>query len=204
MPFWTAVDGKGQDPKRVSRFKLSVESLNDGSTGVWYAKSFGKPKAEINSATHKYLNHTFNYPGSVKWTAVDLEIIDPTDPIDSAGTIAQLLESMGYQIPKDGNDLINISKRKGVGSLGSIVVASIDDEGNETETWTLQQAYVSKFDWGSYKYDSDELQSLKLTITYDWAECQLTRQSGDNPAEVKPVSAVKSSAADNKKFFTNT
>lgn len=201
MPFWTAVDGKAQDPKRESRFVLSIESLNDGSNNVWYAKSFGKPKAEVSTTPHKYLNHTFNYPGSVKWSAVDLEIIDPTDPIDGAGSIAQLLEAMGYQIPKDGKDLINVSKRKGVGSLGYVTVSSIDDEGNEIETWTLKQAFVSKFDWGSYKYEGDSLLSLKLTLTYDWAECQLNRSE---QAEAVPSTAVQSTTADGKKFFSNT
>jgi hypothetical protein len=201
MPFWTAVDGKAQDPKRESRFVLSIESLNDGSNNVWYAKSFGKPKAEVTTTPHKYLNHTFNYPGSVKWSAVDLEIIDPTDPIDGAGSIAQLLEAMGYQIPKDGKDLINISKRKGVGSLGYVTVSSIDDEGNEIETWTLKQAFVSKFDWGSYKYEGDSLLSLKLTLTYDWAECQLNRSE---QAEAVSSTAVQSTTADGKKFFSNT
>jgi hypothetical protein len=201
MPFWTAVDGKAQDPKRESRFVLSIESLNDGSNNVWYAKSFGKPKAEVTTTPHKYLNHTFNYPGSVKWSAVDLEIIDPTEPIDGAGSIAQLLEAMGYQIPKDGKDLINISKRKGVGSLGYVTVSSIDDEGNEIETWTLKQAFVSKFDWGSYKYEGDSLLSLKLTLTYDWAECQLNRSE---QAEAVSSTAVQSTTADGKKFFSNT
>lgn len=201
MPFWTAVDGKAQDPKRESRFVLSIESLNDGSNNVWYAKSFGKPKAEVTTTPHKYLNHTFNYPGSVKWSPVDLEIIDPTDPIDGAGSIAQLLEAMGYQIPKDGKDLINISKRKGVGSLGYVTVSSIDDEGNEIETWTLKQAFVSKFDWGSYKYEGDSLLSLKLTLTYDWAECQLNRSE---QAEAVSSTAVQSTTADGKKFFSNT
>jgi len=205
MPFWTAVDGKAQDPKRESRFTVSIQSLNDGTNNVWYAKSFGKPKAEITSTPHRYLNHTFNYPGSIKWSTVDLEIIDPTDPIDGAGSIAQLLEAMGYQIPNNGGhdpeELITISKRKGVGSLGYVFISSIDDEGNELETWTLKQAFVSKFDWGSYKYEGDALVTLKLTFTYDWAECELVRSKTD---PINPSTAVQSEAADNKKFFKNT
>lgn len=185
MPFWTAVDGLTNDPKRVSRFKVEIESLNDlkGGNVVWYAKSFTKPSAEIKSAAHKYLNHTFNYPGSVTWSPITIELIDPTDPIDVAGSLAQLLQAMGYEIPMDGAALINISKRKATTSLGKISVSQIDDTGNDLETWQLEQAFVSKFEWGSYKYEGDDLNVLKLTITYDWASCVLKR------GDLDPVSA---------------
>lgn len=201
MPFWTAVDGNKQDPKRESRFIVSIESLNNGST-VWYAKSFAKPQATVKGAKHKYLNHTFNYPGSVEWADCTVEFIDPTDPVDGAGSIAQLLVEMGYQIPKDGNGLINISKRKSVGSVGFVTVSSIDDEGEPIETWTLEQPWVTKFEWGSYKYAGDELLSLKLTFTYDWATCEIFAPTIESVVVAKPLSQAE--AAANGKFFDNS
>jgi len=98
------------------------------------------------------------------------------------------LEAMGYQIPKDGGltpeSLYTISKRKSVGALGQVAVASIDDMGVRIETWTLEQPWVNKFEWGSYKYEGDSLLTLKLTFTYDWASCILG-VSGDNNAQPK-------------------
>jgi hypothetical protein len=168
MPFWTAVDGQKRDPKRESRFKVSIPSLNNEGS-VWYAKSFQKPAATIKTANHRYLNHTFYYPGSVEWNEITLEMVDPTDPIDGAGSMAQLLEAMGYQIPDGPNGLVNISKRKATATLGEIVVSHIDDDGTETEKWTLKQPFVTKLDWGSLKYESDNLNTLKLSFRYDWA-----------------------------------
>jgi len=200
MPFWTAAGSGGQDPKRESRFKVEIQSLNNVGT-VWYAKSFTKPQATVKGVKHRYLNHQFSYPGSVEWTDCTVEFIDPTDPIDAAGSIAQLLESMGYQIPQNGNDLINISKRKSVGSLGSVSVSSIDDEGNEIETWELQQPWVTKFEWGSYKYEGDALLSLKLTFTYDWATCEISKGAS---GVVEADSALSNDEASAKgKFFEN-
>jgi hypothetical protein len=196
MPFWTAVDGKTNDPKRVSRFKVEIAALNEGGI-VWYAKSFTKPSATISTTKHKYLNHTFNYPGSVEWGDVTLELIDPTDPIDAAGSLAQLLEGMGYQIPDKPSSLdagaqsvqlFTISKRKANSTLGVITVSHLDDEGQEIETWELKQAFVTKFEWGSLKYDGDELNVLKLTIKYDWATCTI---NNNLLTEASPDSAVK-------------
>ena len=175
MPFWTTYDGKSADPKRVSRFRVSVESLNQGGT-VWYAKSFTKPSAEITTTAHKYLNHTFNYPGSVKWSPVTLELVDPTNPIDAGGSLAQILAAMGYEIPAVAStdlDFVTISKRKSVEALGTIYVEELNDEGASIEKWELQQPFVTKFEWGSLKYDGDDLNVLKLTVTYDWATCTI-------------------------------
>lgn len=197
MPFWTAVDGVTSDPKRVSRFKVEIGALNNEGT-VWYAKSFSKPSAEVKFTTHRYLNHSFNYPGSVTWGDVTVEMIDPADPIDAAGSLAQLLEAMGYQIPSNGADLVNISKRKAVDSLGVVKVTEIDDEGTDIETWTLQQAFVSKFEWGSLKYDGDDLNVLKITLKYDWAECTVAGTT--DLTEVGDKAAVTTATT----FFKNS
>lgn len=181
MPFWTGVNGTAQDPKRVSRFKVSIESLNNEGS-VWYAKSFSKPAATVKTATHRYLNHSFYYPGSVEWNEVVLEMIDPTDPIDAAGSLANLLMAMGYTVPDDPTNLVNISKRKATTSLGLVSVSQIDDSGEAIETWTLQQPFVTKLEWGSYKYEGDDLNVLKLTLRYDWAVCSI---STNDPSAVE-------------------
>lgn len=199
MPFWTAVDGVTSDPKRVSRFKVEIGALNNEGT-VWYAKSFSKPSAEVKFTTHRYLNHSFNYPGSVTWKDVMIELIDPTDPIDAAGSLAQLLEAMGYQIPSGPTALTNISKRKSVTALGDITVIEVDDGGNALETWDLKQAFVSNFEWGSLKYDGDDLNVLKLTIKYDWASCVLSRSE---LTDIDAKSAVTSDAAAGANYWVD-
>lgn len=200
MPFWTAVDGRTNDPKRESRFKVEIASLNNGGA-VWYAKSFTKPSATIKTTAHRYLNHSFNYPGSVEWGDVTIELVDPTDPIDAAGSLAQLLAAMGYVVPSSPSaldvtaenvDLSTISKRKGTASLGVVIVSHLDDEGQEIETWQLQQAFVTKFEWGSLKYESDNLNVLKLTLKYDWATCLI---NNNELTATTAVSAVGSDVA---------
>ena len=197
MPFWTAVDGAKQDPKRESRFVVQVGALDNEGT-VWYAKSCTKPSATIKTTAHRYLNHTFNYPGSVEWGDVTIELVDPTDPIDTAGSLAQLLEAMGYQIPNDNLSLVNISKRKAATSVGAIYISHIDDEGLAIETWQLLQPIITKFEWGSLKYDSDNLNTLKLTIKYDWATCEL---ADNNQDPVEAEKAVTTGGGDSGVFF---
>jgi len=194
MPFWTGVTGAGHDPKRESRFVVSIGALNNTSY-VWYAKSFTKPVATVKSVAHRYLNHSFNYPGSVEWNEVTLEMVDPTDPVDAAGSLADLLSAIGYDVPSSESGLKTVSKRKSVVAIGIVSVSHIDDEGTPIETWTLNQPIVTKIDWGSVKYDSDNLNTLKLSLKYDWATCVLGAEATGG------TRTVTANAGDTGTFF---
>ena len=66
--FWTSPN---RDPKRAYRFTINISSFEGGAT--WYAKSATKPTFTVNTTEHKYINHTFHYPGSVTWEPVRRE-----------------------------------------------------------------------------------------------------------------------------------
>ena len=79
MAFWGASysdkNNPIKDPKRKFRFIVQMtgfgdtavsDTTNGGKGGeIWFAKSANKPSFTINAAEHKYLNHTFYYPGAV-------------------------------------------------------------------------------------------------------------------------------------------
>jgi len=215
MPFWTQAATAGEDPKRKSKFIVSMGALNQGNL-VWYAKSFKKPSFTIKDVSHKFLNHTFYYPGSLEWDAVDLTVVDPVDPIDAVGTVALLLTNMGYNIPDGaaevatGGTHTTISKKRGVGALGDVTVTQIGDSSSEAlETWTLKNCFLTKADLGQLDYSSDDLLEVKLTFRYDFATCaigpskaestvsgQVTRAASTDSAD----GAVSGAPADNKFF----
>ena len=55
--FWT---DKNTEPKRVYRWIMNI-----GGIPQWIVKTSGKPKFEVSETEHKYINHTFYYPGKV-------------------------------------------------------------------------------------------------------------------------------------------
>ena len=102
MPFWStnfAEDATLNDPKRKFRFMVSFENINAeiGGAQMWYASSCNKPGFAINPAEHKYLNHTFYYPGKVTWQKVTVTLVDPVTP-DATGNLLTILKSSGYTI----------------------------------------------------------------------------------------------------------
>ena len=164
MAFWT--DAVLQDPKRKYRFIVTLGNMPNGAT--WYAKTVKKPKFSITETEHKFLNHTFYYPGRVEWETIECTLVDPVSP-DAAAATAAIIQASGYSPPANVNDQRTISKKDATSALNSVVISQIDSEGNSVETWRLWNAWLQDVDYGELSYDDDDMSEIALTIRYDWA-----------------------------------
>ena len=177
MPFWSENFGDGtglNDPKRNFRFTVEFQGIqaSQGGAKLWYAKSATKPSFAINAAEHKYLNHTFYYPGNVTWNDITVTMVDPTDP-DMAATLSAIIEASGYSPPTDSEDRSSISKAKSASALGIVLITQLDSNGDPLETWTLWNSFLTEVKYGdSLEYGNDDLTELSVTIKYDWARLE--------------------------------
>jgi hypothetical protein len=176
MAFWSTnfgADSTLTDPKRKFRFKVEFTGFDAGSSFLWWAKSATKPSFDIAATEHKYLNHTFYYPGTVTWNTVDITVVDPAEP-DMAASFAALLEGGGYHPPANEGDLSTMTKATAVSSLGQVTVTQIDAEGKALEKWTLWNSFISAVKYGELSYGDDSLTEITVTLKYDWAKLEVT------------------------------
>ena len=172
MPFWSENFGEDSllnDPKRKFRFKVEFQGLAAGSAQLWYAKTVTKPSFQISAAEHKYLNHTFFYPGSVTWQDVTVTLVDPVKPVDATATLSDIVEGAGYSPPSNSTDMVSMSKAKSAASLGTVIITQIDADGKDLEQWTLWNAFITELKYGDLEYGADDLSELSVTLKYDWA-----------------------------------
>ena len=139
MAFWSENFGQNstlKDPKRKFRFTVEFQGIQSAQGGatLWYAKTVTKPGFTINTAEHKFLNHTFFYPGSVSWQEISLTLVDPVQP-DMTATLSDIVVASGYTPPTDSTtaSLTSISKAKAATSLGTVYIQQIDSNGNPIE-----------------------------------------------------------------------
>ena len=178
MPFWsTNLAGEGavavNDPKRKFRFMVRFDGIDTGNA-LWYAKTAAKPSFTIAATEHKYLNHTFYYPGSVKWETISMSLVDPVDP-DMAATLADILVQSGYSPPTDAttDSMGTISKAKAANALGTVTITQIDSNGDSLEKWTLWNSFITDVKFGdSLAYGTDDLTEMSVTLKYDWARIE--------------------------------
>jgi len=173
MAFWgTDLAGNTSgDPKRKFKWKVSFGPGTGTDTNIiWYAKSVTKPEVTVSSdTTHKYLGHTFKFPGSVTWNDIDLTLVDPVSP-DAAQKTLSIIHAAGYRFPETETVLETISKDKAVDALKLVVIEQMDSLGNTIEKWTLHNAFLNKVGFGDLSYEDDGLSEISLGITYDWAK----------------------------------
>ena len=163
MAFWS--DPFTMDePKRVYRWILLM-----GGVPQWIIKKVKKPSFEVSSTEHKYLNHTFYYPGRVTYETTSVTLVDPVAP-DASWTMMEILRHSGYNIPDDANDLNTISKAKATRSLGLVTIKQLDPDGGAVDAFDLINAWVHKVDFGELDYENDNLVDITLDLRYDFAQ----------------------------------
>ena len=167
MSFWTE---NSLEPKRSYRFRLgSVEGLELGDSSRspywWSAKKVDKPSFSVSNSKYRLINHEINVPGIVSWNPITIEIVDV------GKTVTNLLDqfkSFGYS-PNELDSDKGLAKAKGLDEIGNIRIEQISGAGEVLETWKLEGAFITEIRFGSLDYSTDEIVTLNLTITYDYA-----------------------------------
>jgi len=170
MTFW---QDPNLEPKRAFKFILSVPG-GSKTQGIreFLVKKVKKPEWEITSVEHKFLNHSFWYPGKIKWATLDITIVDTIDPSANASQqVMHILEESGYELPqtpKVTQGWGTISKKKAVGdALGQVKIKTIDSDGGIVEEWVLNNSWISKVAFGELSYEEEGLLDVTLTLVYD-------------------------------------
>ena len=161
--FWSDASAGVRDPKRQFRWVL----MND-HIPMYTLKKVAKPSFTVQESTHKYINHTFYYPGRVEWNTIAMTLADPVDP-DGAATMADIIRAGGYSPALDPNSTATMSKSKAVNALGRVEIQQLDSDGNAVETWVLWNAWIKDVKFGDLDYDGDDLTDIEIELRYDWA-----------------------------------
>jgi len=175
--FWAA---STLEPKRQYKFIVQIPGLRNSR---FYATKAGRPGVKVGETPHKYLNHTFYYPGIAEWDPVTISFVDPGGANDMTKGLYDALISMGYTLPTDPNMVTQrtITKASAVASFNQVQIMTLDSNGRGalqksqvntevSETWTLNNAWPTDIKWGELDYSGDGMVTLDVTFRYDWAE----------------------------------
>ena len=186
MAFWGSQHQNTtyKDPKRKFRFIVQMDGIEtalqdiQGSDSqvstaeVWYAKTVTRPSFTISATEHKYLNHTFYYPGLVTWNTITMTMADPQDPNVAMSLSKIINDKAGYKVPFNQGILNTISKANAVTALGGLKIRQLDADGKDIEIWTLYNAFITDVKYGDLSYGDEELVELSIDLRYDWASVE--------------------------------
>jgi len=184
--FFSPADS-GFQPKRKFRFLVNFSNL--GSDSIYMVTKAEKPSFELsNSTEHRVLNHTFKYPGIVKWQDISISLLDAIEP-NMGSKFYNVLRNMGYIQPKNLDNLAaGITKFQAQATLGDVVIKQLDAGGSPVagfgdsladvnvasntkyyEEWTLKNAFLKSVKFGDLSYDDEGLVTIDIGISYDFA-----------------------------------
>jgi len=159
------------EPKRKYRFRMLLAN-NDSYT----IKSVKNPTVKISETPHKFLNHTYYYPGRAEWDPIDVTFVDPQNPDQTLKLYKKLRES-GYNTPTGRvSALEGFTKSAATLALGDVQIQTLGPTGGASDTtldiigrWTIKNPFFTNISWGDFSYDSEDMVELSTTIRYDYA-----------------------------------
>lgn len=162
------------EPKRAFRFLLELSPLES-----YIITKVNRPSFEIGESEHKFINHTFYYPGRVTWNEITFTMVDPSIP-DSTGILMKMLMASGYRFPTNNQVTRSISKADAVSTVGTCAIKVLgpgpqgvtgiaSNEAKILETWNLKNPWIKSVSMGDLDYGSDDIITMDVTLRYDWA-----------------------------------
>jgi hypothetical protein len=189
--FWSSTT---IDPKRSFRWVLVFDHIP-----TYVITKTIKPSFTASSVKHNYIAHEFKYPGRVTWEDVTVTLVDPVYP-DASAKVVKMLQASGYAIPGTEADAsISMTKKDANIAVGVPAIAQLDGKGQQIERWTLHNAWLSKADFGSLDYATEDMLNVELTFTYDWAEYE-GDGTEENPTPVPIMTNEQPQAAAIQKY----
>lgn len=167
MAFWSAA--KNTEPRRNFKFLLSLNDLP-----VWVVKSVNLPTIEVGEAAHQFLNHTFYFPGTVKYNEITFTVVDAIDQDISSKMIQSFVKS-GYNTPTTdvAAESSLITKEAAVNSaLGAVTITHLgseEDGGRGQLGYKLRGAWIKKIDFPQdLDYSNEDLSEITVTLRFDF------------------------------------
>lgn len=173
--FW---QNPGIEPKRAFKFVLRITGTKTFGIKQFLVKKVTKPAFTVSESEHKYLNHSFYFPGKIQWNEVSFTIVDTLGMADGTVAMVELFKQMGYSLPANPDigsaALGTISKKKATEAMGQVEIVQLDSEGNEREIWKLNNAWFKDVKFGDLDYDSEDMLNVEVSLRYDNAKLRST------------------------------
>jgi hypothetical protein len=169
--FW---GNQNADPKRKFRWLVEFTGggqQGDGNTIQLAAKTIKKPSFEIVSTPHKFINHTFYFPGRVEWKEINATLVDVGGDRDVTTILTSVFLRSGYVVPDELRACeFAIAKDLSVDAFGAnFLIKQIGPEAEIIEEWKLINPWLRMVEFGDLDYGSEDLVEINLTIVYDYA-----------------------------------
>ena len=146
------------EPKQQNRFIFYVDGIP-----AYLIKTAARPKLSTEALEIQHMNVSRYVKGKTIWETIDLVLYDPIVP---SGAQAVMEWVRLHHESVTGRDGYSDFYKK------DITFNSLGPVGDKVEEWTLKGAYIQTAKFSDMDYTGEDLATVDLTLTYDYAILQ--------------------------------
>ena len=133
-----------------------------------------RPGYRLETKEYRLLDYQFKHPTNIKWDDVSFTVkeIFSSNVANSVGGFLMEKLKAAWSPPDQitPGEYRDLSKSALTNVLGTIIIRSINPDGETYEEWELKQSFIKEIKFSELSYAQDGMTNIKVTLSYDWAE----------------------------------
>ena len=146
------------EPKQANRFRMLIDGFP-----AYMVKGVSAVSLTQGTVTLNHINVQRYVKGKTTWGTIDFTLFDPITP---SGAQAVMEWVRLHHESVTGRDGYSDFYKK------DITFNSLGPVGDKVEEWTLKGAYIQTAKFSDMDYTGEDLATVDLTLTYDYAILQ--------------------------------
>jgi hypothetical protein len=143
------------EPKMKNRYVMEIDSIPS-----YLVKAANRPTIQFETIALDHINVKRKLQGKADWQDITITLYDPIVP--SAAQKVMDWIRLGHE---------SITGRRGYADFykKDITFYLLGPVGDKIEQWTLKGAFIQQANFGELDFSSNEVATIELTLSYDYA-----------------------------------
>jgi len=143
------------EPKMKNRYVMEIDTIPS-----YLVKAMNRPTVQFETISLDHINVKRKLQGKADWQDIQITLYDPIVP--SAAQKVMDWIRLGHE---------SITGRRGYADFykKDITFYLLGPVGDKIEQWTLKGAFIQQANFGELDFSSNEVATIELTLSYDYA-----------------------------------
>jgi hypothetical protein len=143
------------EPKMKNRYVMEIDNIPS-----YLVKAANRPTIQFETITLDHINVKRKLKGKGEWQDITITLYDPIVPSGAQAVMEWI--RLGHESITGRDGYADFYKK-------DIDFYLLGPVGDKIEQWKLKGAFISQANFGDLAFDSNEVATIELTLSYDYA-----------------------------------
>ena len=143
------------EPKMKNRYVMEIDNIPS-----YLVKAANRPTIQFETVKLDHINVYRKIKGKGEWQDITITLYDPIVPSGAQAVMEWI--RLGHESITGRDGYADFYKK-------DIDFYLLGPVGDKIEQWKLKGAFISQANFGDLSFDSNEVATIELTLSYDYA-----------------------------------